>query len=224
MKRIVRTISILAAAAFGISVFLVPTPAPGQEDTLLRVPSEPLPVMEETAPQEPQREVIVPPVTAIALSARPVALSIPSIDVAAPVASVGIFGKAMAVPANSTEVGWYEFGVRPGMVGSAVLAGHVNWYGGKDAVFTKLHDIEIGDRIQVTDSLGMTHTFVVREKKQYPINADTSEVFLSNDGLAHLNLITCDGPWSALMGTHERRLVVFADKLQDVQLPPMYGP
>ncbi len=225
MKRMVRMMSILAATAFGMSIFLVPSSAPGQEETLVRLPVQSS-ATDWEAPLESQQQadVSLTTTTTLTVAPRPVTLSIPSINVVAPVASVGIFGKAMAVPANSTDVGWYEFGVPPGMVGSAVLAGHVNWYGGKDAVFTNLHDIVVGDRIEVTDSSGTQHVFVVRELKQYAINADTSEVFISNDGLSHLNLITCDGAWSTLMGTHEKRLVVFADKVQDVQLPPVYGP
>lgn len=143
----------------------------------------------------------------------PVSLSIERIGVYAPIESVGIVGDAMAVPTLANNVGWYRASARPGDMGSAVLAGHVNWMGGKDAVFTNLSEIEIGDIVSVTNNYGDVENFLVREKREYPADADTSEVFLSYDGLAHLNLITCTGIWNPLMGTHDTRLVVFTDKI-----------
>src|SRR5436190_17454684 len=35
----------------------------------------------------------------------------------------------LAVPADAGVVAWYEYGPAPGDVGSAVLAGHVDWHG-----------------------------------------------------------------------------------------------
>jgi hypothetical protein len=53
---------------------------------------------------------------------------------------------------------------------------------------------------------------VVREIKKYDLSADTKDVFVSNDGKSHLNLITCAGIWNPILGTHSKRLVIFADK------------
>jgi len=145
--------------------------------------------------------------------AVPTMLSIESIGVSAPVESVGVLGNAMAVPMIADNVGWYDLGTRPGDTGSAVLAGHVNWMGGQDAVFTNLKAIQIDDIVSVTDNYGVTHDFIVRDIKRYPVDADTSEVFSSNDGLARLNLITCDGLWSVAKGTHDSRLVIFTEKI-----------
>lgn len=143
----------------------------------------------------------------------PVQLSIPSIGVYAPVELVGTLGKAMAVPFFADKVGWYALGIRPGDTGSAVFAGHVNWLGGKDAVFTNLHLVQMGDIVSVLDNHGEITYFIVVDIKRYPMDADTSEVFSSDDGIARLNLITCDGVWNSVLRTHESRLVIFTEKI-----------
>ncbi len=202
MKHLLRNICILGALLVGISVFLVPESYLNVYDTHTVVPT--VEIVQDSDP-------VVQKTT----ESVPVRLSIESVGMSAPIESVGILGKAMAVPTNSDSVGWYELGVRPGDTGSAVLAGHVNWYGGQDAVFSSLRDVAIGDVITVMDSEGTTVSFVVRETRRYQLHDDTREVFTAHDGRAHLRLITCDGPWNAIMGTHELRLVVFAEKIEE---------
>lgn len=146
-------------------------------------------------------------------NAYPVKITIKSIGITAPIESVGVLEGAMAVPTFGHNVGWYSFGTRPGDVGSAVLAGHVNWMNGEDAVFTNLKDIKVGDVINVTNNYGKIDNFIVREIKSYPVWTDTTEIFSSSDGLSHLNLITCNGDWNDWLNTHDSRLVVFTDKI-----------
>ena len=146
-------------------------------------------------------------------NAVPVRLSIERLDISADIESVGLIDNAMAVPSSIEDVGWYKHGPRPGDQGSAVLAGHVNWTGGRSAVFTTLHTIIVGDTVQVTNSLGHTDTFIVRSIRDYPIDSDTTEVFTSSDGLSRLNLITCDGVWDPVLKTHLSRMVVFTEKI-----------
>jgi LPXTG-site transpeptidase (sortase) family protein len=145
--------------------------------------------------------------------AIPIKLSISSINIEAPIELVGVSDGKMSVPTLPENVGWYKFGARPGDVGSAVLAGHVNWKNNPDAVFTNLKNIIIGDTIEAINSDGETISFLVHTIKKYSLDADTTEVFLSDDGLSHLNLITCSGLWNPILGSHELRLVVFATKL-----------
>jgi sortase (surface protein transpeptidase) len=145
--------------------------------------------------------------------AVPVLLSIERIGVYAPVEFVGIVNGVMESPIAAEDVGWYSLGTRPGEIGSAVFAGHVNWSGGKDAVFADLHTMQIGDLVSVTNNYGETDQFITRAIKQYPKDADASEVFISYDGLSHVNLITCDGEWNTELNTHDSRLVVFTEKI-----------
>lgn len=143
----------------------------------------------------------------------PIELTIERLGIHAPIEPVGVLDNVMAVPKKIGDVGWYENGPRPGDEGSAVLAGHVNWTGGQDAVFALLHTIKIGDTVQVLNSIGVSDTFIVTLIKDYPMDGDTTEVFSSSDGLQRLNLITCDGIWNKILKTHQSRLVVFTEKI-----------
>lgn len=145
----------------------------------------------------------------------PVELSIESIYIKAPIEQVGFSNGAMGVPTEAGNAGWYEFGTVPGEVGSAVLAGHVNWKDSPNAVFTNLKSVEVGDIVTVTMSDDKNVSFVVTHIKSYPLYADANEVFSSNDGLSHLNLVTCDGVWNSIIHSHESRLVIFTEKIEE---------
>lgn len=118
----------------------------------------------------------------------------------------------MNVEKDPDKVAWYEFGPRPGENGSAVIAGHYGWIGNKGSVFNDLHTLKKGDELSVIDVKGNNIVFVVRESRKYDPNADATIVFKSNDGKAHLNLITCEGVWIESQKTYSDRLVVFTDK------------
>lgn len=143
----------------------------------------------------------------------PVKISIGSIGVNAPIESVGILDGAMGVPTFGHNVGWYSLGTVPGEVGSAVLAGHVNWKNGETAVFTRLEEVKIGDVITVTNNYGAVTNFKVTDMQSFPLWTDTTEIFSSSDGIVRLNLITCVGEWNEFLGTHNERLVVFTEKI-----------
>lgn len=142
----------------------------------------------------------------------PVRLTIPKINVSAAIDSVGVTGDGtMDIKQNPSDVAWYKLGARPGNVGSAVIAGHYGWDGGRGSVFNELHTLRAGDEIIVTDEQSATKTFIVRESRQYNPNADASIIFRSGDGKSHLNLITCEGSWNRSQQTYSGRLVVFTD-------------
>ncbi len=143
----------------------------------------------------------------------PARIIIPSINVDAAIEQVSVTADGfMDVPKFPLDAAWYELGPRPGEKGSAVIDGHVDWYHGAKAVFLDLHSLKPGDKIEIQDDQGAVITFVVREIRSYDPNADVPDVFGSNDGKAHLNLITCGGVWNAIKKTHSERLVVFTDK------------
>ncbi|MEK7641685.1 MAG: class F sortase, partial [Patescibacteria group bacterium] len=62
---------------------------------------------------------------------------------------------------------------------------------------------------------GRTVGFVVRDVRTFGKDESTSSVFTSSDGKAHLNLITCVGPWNAMQQSYPSRLVVFGDMITD---------
>lgn len=143
----------------------------------------------------------------------PSRIRIPSIGVNASVEAVTVDSEGyMDTPKRPKDVAWYEPGPRPGEAGSAVIAGHIDWYDGKKAVFAKLNRLKPGDVIAVSDGAGGEHSFVVRKKRQYDASDDATDVFVSTDGEVRLNLVTCSGSWKKKTGQYSRRLVIFAVK------------
>ncbi|MDR0136595.1 class F sortase [Metabacillus idriensis] len=145
----------------------------------------------------------------------PVKVNIPSINVEANIEQVGILENGqMGVPQEINNVGWFEPGVKPGSRGSAVLAGHVDSKTGP-AIFFNLKDLKQGDEIIVTDEKGTSLTFIVKNQESYPRgSAPIDEIFQTEEG-QNLNLITCSGTFNRSAGTHEERLVVFAELKKD---------
>lgn len=144
---------------------------------------------------------------------RPVRLKIPKINVDSGVEYVGLAPDgAMDVPKEGANTAWFELGQRPGASGSAVIAGHYGFKNKKGSVFDDLHKLRKGDKIYIEDDKGVIISFVVRESRRYKPDADSSGVFSSNDGKAHLNLVTCEGEWNKSTQQYSKRLVVFTDR------------
>jgi len=145
----------------------------------------------------------------------PVRLRIASIGVNAAIEPVGLASDgAMGTPKLPRDTAWYKLGPKPGETGSAVIAGHVNWWNGATSAFAKLNKIKVGDAIIVQNDLGATATFTVSRIERYDVSADPTNVFVSNDGKSHLNLVTCIGVWNKRAKQYSQRLVVFADKTE----------
>lgn len=145
----------------------------------------------------------------------PQRIKIESINLDAAIEGVGLSSDgSMDVPSISKNTAWYNLGPRPGDKGSAVIDGHVNWKDGSPAVFADLYKLKPNDGITVEDNAGHRFSFIVRTSRSYDQNANTSDVFGSKDGKAHLNLITCEGVWDQLSGRYPKRLVVFSDLIQ----------
>lgn len=148
-----------------------------------------------------------------ARSGLPVRLTIPKINVDATVEYVDTAPDGtMGVTKGPNDVAWYEPGKIPGENGSAVIAGHSGWKDGIPAVFDNLFKLKKGDRVYVENDEEIVSTFVVREVRIYDPQADATGVFNSEDGTAHLNLITCAGIWDTLSKSSSERLVVFTDE------------
>src|SRR5690606_4089468 len=80
---------------------------------------------------------------------EPTHLSIPSIGVDTSLMALGVIADgSMEVPPGAYPAGWYTGAPTPGELGTALLAGHVDWAG--PAVFHDLAALEPGDLIIVT--------------------------------------------------------------------------
>ncbi len=150
--------------------------------------------------------------------AVPYTIRIPKMNVNTVVESVGLTTDgSMDAPVGPNETGWYNGGVEPGVVGSAVIDGHSGWNGGIPAVFDNFSKLKKGDNIYITNQMGVVTTFIVRKTKTYKPNSVVPDIFNSTDGIAHLNLIACSGTWNTKTKTHSSRLVVFTDKVLSTQ-------
>lgn len=143
----------------------------------------------------------------------PVRLKIPKIKVDAKIEYVGLTPKGeMGVPKIPRNAAWFELGPRPGGVGSAAIAGHINWWTGAASVFVNLNKLKIGDKVVVQDDKGKEIVFIVRKIRAYGSKENALDVFYSNDNKSHLNLITCFGEWNKKIKQYSKRLVVFTDR------------
>lgn len=150
----------------------------------------------------------------------PVRLVIPAIAVDAPVQYVGLAETGtgeMGVPDNFTDVGWYKDGIRPGMRGSAVIAGHYNGKETPQAVFFDLHTLKVGDEVVIMSADRIEDIFQVVKIETYDYDASTNDIFISTDGKKRLNLITCSGDWLPEAKLYNKRTVVFTELLTDVE-------
>ncbi|HSW88382.1 MAG TPA: class F sortase [Candidatus Saccharimonadales bacterium] len=137
-------------------------------------------------------------------------LIIPAIHIDAKIQNVGITPEGvMEVPKNIAYVGWFDLGPRPGELGSAVIAGHLNGKNGESGIFANLSKLQKGDKLYIAESDGTLISFLVKERLSYdPGYAEN--VFSKND-TAHLNLITCEGIWDNVKKSYSKRLVIFSD-------------
>jgi hypothetical protein len=112
-------------------------------------------------------------------------------------------------PSAWTEAGWYAEGTRPGDVGPAVIAGHVDSTLGP-AVFYRLREMRPGDKILVTDVGGTVLTFVVSEVRSYPKDEFPTDTVYGPTALPELRLVTCTGDFDYVHHNYLDNLVVFA--------------
>jgi LPXTG-site transpeptidase (sortase) family protein len=127
---------------------------------------------------------------------------------------------AMEVPSGTVDVAWFALGPHPGQVGSAVIGGHFGIENGVPFVFYNLSKLKVGDDIYIINDEGNTITFAVTSTELFAANADATTVFTSSDGLAHLNLITCEGIWNEVAGEYPERTVVFTTEVSGTAAAP----
>lgn len=160
---------------------------------------------------DPTRNFFLFPKTQQQVIAAPHQLLIPKLGIAAVVEHVGLdANNNMDVPKNTDNVAWYQLGTKPGEIGNAVIAGHLDSETDV-AVFYDLKTLRKGDTILVTDTNGKTHEFVVTEKAVYNDDKFPLEKVFGKTNKKHLNLITCDGEFSETTQTYSHRIVIYTE-------------
>jgi hypothetical protein len=116
---------------------------------------------------------------------------------------------SLQAPPKWQQAGWYAGGVKPGEVGPAVIAGHVDSRAGR-AVFYRLRDLGVGDDIDVVTASGQTlHFIVARTQRFAKADFPTADVY-GPAPLAEVKLITCTGDFDRSTRSYVDNLIVTA--------------
>ncbi len=146
---------------------------------------------------------------------QPAYLNIPTLGVLAKVEHVGVdANNNMDIPEDPFNAAWYKFGTIPGKQGNAVMDGHLDWYGIKEAIFYYLDKLKVGDRVYVRDDRGVDHAFAVTKQVVCIYNKCPLQDVFGATSATRLNLITCAGTFNRSQQNYDQRLVVFTDALQ----------
>ena len=162
----------------------------------------------------PHGIVAAPPVARSARQvARPVALAIPAIGVRTPLERLGRTPQGtLQVPVSTTEAGWYTGSPRPGQIGSAIIAGHIDSTQGP-GVFFRLRLLRPGDLVYVRRSDGTLVVFRVYAERMYAKTRFPTERVYGPAPDAELHLITCGGVFDAATGSYLSNVVVYAAQI-----------
>jgi hypothetical protein len=141
---------------------------------------------------------------------KPTALDIPAIGVKTSLIRLGVTrAGTLQVPSSAAVAGWYTGSPRPGAIGAAVIAGHIDSHLGP-GVFFRLRDLKAGNLIYVRRRHGSLAVFKVTEVRTFPKNGfPTADVYGPVPD-AQLRLITCGGTFDPSTGHYLSNVIVFA--------------
>jgi sortase (surface protein transpeptidase) len=146
--------------------------------------------------------------------ARPVALVIPAIGVSAPLVRLGLTATgALQVPSTTSVAGWYTGSARPGAIGSAVIAGHIDSLSGP-GVFFRLRVLRPGNRVYVRRANGSVAVFEVTAVHSYLKTRFPTDAVYGPEPDAQLRLITCGGTFDYATGHYLSNVIVYATLVQ----------
>ncbi len=145
-------------------------------------------------------------------------LVIPKIGVTAPftVKPVGTDGQ-MPNPNGPEDVVYYDFsqwpglGGVPGKGGNVVLAGHVDYINYGPAVFWRLHELEVGDTIDIELGDGSKASYKIEFNKQIEAAAADWTPIVEATADESITLITCGGEFSA--GHYNNRQIIWGRRV-----------
>ena len=138
------------------------------------------------------------------------------IDAEFSVKQVGTDGQ-MPNPNGPTDVAYYDFsqwpglGGVPGKGGNVVMAGHVDYIRYGPAVFWRLHELEVGDTIEIQMADGTTATYKVEFNKQLDASAADWTPIVEATADESITLITCGGQFEA--GHYNNRQIVWGRRV-----------
>jgi hypothetical protein len=198
---VIATIAGLAAVAAG-AVGLALTRAPDRPvwPAAAVLPAPAGPIAAAPRPDAPQ-------------VALPVALTIPAIGVRTQLIRLGLTASgALQVPPTPSIAGWYTGSPRPGAIGSAVIAGHIDSVAGP-GVFFELSRLRPGDRVYVRRADGTLAVFRVTSVRTYPKDRFPTRTVYGPAPDAELRLITCGGTFDPGLRSYLSNVVVYTAEI-----------
>ena len=140
----------------------------------------------------------------------PVSLTIPAIGVRTNIIHLGLTASgALQVPSSTAVAGWYTGSPRPGAVGSAVIAGHIDSKSGP-GVFFQLSSLHPGDRVYVRRADGTLAVFKVTAVRQFAKDGFPTSAVYGAVPDSELRLITCGGTFDPQLGSYLSNTVAYA--------------
>jgi hypothetical protein len=206
--------ALAVALLAGLATFLVTRPS----DAMSAVPdADSLPP--STAPAvvagAPTATPAAPP-TPLRTAARvtapaPSRFTIRRLGIDMPVVAVGVARDGqMALPRTPADVGWYEYGPRPGdPAGATVLAAHLDMPGYGTGPIAAVEQLRNGDRI-VVRSAGTTTRYAVRDVRSISKSRLDLDRLFTRAGAPVLYVITCGGRFDPDRRRYDRNVVVTA--------------
>ncbi len=175
-----------------------PTPQPEPQDAAPGPEGEP---GESPAP-EPVRE----------RPAKPVSVALPAIGVDdAEVTEVGLDeNRAVEIPDDVRQVGWYGKGPRPGEDGNAFMTSHIDSRSQGRGVLFDLRRSEPGDPVIVTHADGTTSEWEVVARERIEKGSYPMEQVFRFDGPPGLVIDTCGGAFDQATGHYESIDIIYA--------------
>lgn len=185
----------------------VTAPAAGSSSL---TPAAPPASTRDVAPPSISLQAPIPETTPPPQPGIPVQVSVPRIRVSSPLEPLGLEKNGSLRPPSTFErAGWYARGARPGAIGPAVIAGHVDSRAGP-AIFFDLKLVRLGDDIDVRDSAGVVRHFVVVDVQRYRKTRFPTEKVYGPTPEPVLRLITCTGAFDVAKRSYVDNLVVSA--------------
>jgi sortase (surface protein transpeptidase) len=158
----------------------------------------------------PRGQWAAAPQTSSAPVALPVSLTIPAIGVSTELIQLGLTTDGtLQVPSSTSVAGWYTGSPRPGQIGAAVIAGHVDSQAGP-AVFFRLRLLQPGELVYVRRADGSLAVFQVTAVQTYLKTQFPTTAVYGPLPDAQLRLITCGGTFDAATGHYLSNVVVSA--------------
>jgi LPXTG-site transpeptidase (sortase) family protein len=144
-------------------------------------------------------------------SGPPARVRVAAIGVDARVIPLGVDADGhLQVPDEFSVAGWWQGGAEPGEPGPTVLVGHVDSYQGP-AVFYRLQDLEVGDKVVDTVAGGHSLAYRVTGTQEVPKDDFPTQAVYGHTPGPTLRLITCGGPFDRTTGHYRHNTIVFAE-------------